>query len=58
MWVAWTHTNSGQSGAEEPGPPLEHRLRDDAITAFACEAGFQRVERLALAHTVLSRLNP
>lgn len=41
--------------AEEHGPPLDHRLRDDAIAAFARDAGFEHVERLPLAHMVLYR---
>lgn len=41
---------------EEHGPPLEHRLRDDAIVAFAHEAGFQHVERVPLTHMALYRL--
>lgn len=44
--------------AEEYGPPLEHRLRDEAVLRFAHDAGFSQVERLPLAHMVLYRLTP
>lgn len=43
--------------AEEHGPPLEHRLRDEDITAFAREAGLRHVERIALTHMALYRLS-
>lgn len=39
--------------AEEHGPPLEHRLRDEAILTFAHDADFPHVERLSLAHMEL-----
>lgn len=42
--------------AEEHGPPLDHRLRDAAVVAFARDAGFQHVEQLPLAHMALYRL--
>jgi ubiquinone/menaquinone biosynthesis C-methylase UbiE len=42
--------------AEEFGPPLEHRLRDEAIQAAASQAGFHHVESLLLAHMALYRL--
>lgn len=44
--------------AEEYGPPLEHRLRDEDIIRFAREAGFSQVETLSLAHMALYRLAP
>lgn len=37
----------------EFGPPLEHRLRDEAIQAFAREAGFERIEHHTLTHMSL-----
>lgn len=43
--------------AEEHGPPLEHRLRDEAIEAFARAAGFQQIERRTLAHMALYLLD-
>lgn len=42
---------------EEHGPPLEHRLRDEAVESFAGAAGFQRIERGALTHMALYLLN-
>lgn len=39
--------------AGEFGPPLEHRLRDEAIQTFAHEAGFERIEHHTLAHMSL-----
>jgi|SRR5690349_2475771 SAM-dependent methyltransferase len=44
--------------AEEYGPPLEHRLRDDDIIRVAHEAGISQIGRLSLAHTILYRLAP
>lgn len=44
--------------AEEYGPPLEHRLRDEDIVRFAHEAGFSQVEALSFAHIALYRLAP
>lgn len=41
---------------ENLGPPIEHRLRDEAIAELGIHAGFQKVERLPLAHMVLYRL--
>lgn len=38
---------------EEHGPPLEHRLRDEAIQGFARDAGFTHSEHHALAHMSL-----
>jgi SAM-dependent methyltransferase len=38
---------------EEHGPPLEHRLRDEAIQAFAHDAGFEQIEHHMLAHMSL-----
>lgn len=38
---------------EEHGPPLEHRLRDEAVESFAHAAGFQQIERRALTHMAL-----
>jgi ubiquinone/menaquinone biosynthesis C-methylase UbiE len=43
---------------EEQGPPLEHRLTPEAIESLASKAGFQRVERLQLAHMDFYRLEP
>ena len=43
--------------AGEFGPPLEHRLRDEAIQTFAHEAGFARVEHHALTHMSLYLLD-
>lgn len=37
----------------EFGPPLEHRLPDEAIQTFAREAGFERIEHHMLAHMSL-----
>jgi hypothetical protein len=42
--------------AEEYGPPLEHRLRDEDIIRVARGAGFSQVETLSLAHMALYRL--
>jgi SAM-dependent methyltransferase len=39
--------------AEEHGPPLEHRLRDEAIREFAQAAGFEQIEHHALSHMAL-----
>lgn len=39
--------------AEEHGPPLEHRLRDEAIQGFARDAGFTQIEHHMLAHMSL-----
>lgn len=44
--------------AEEHGPPLEHRLRDETILAFAHEANFSHIERLPLTHMALYRFAP
>jgi SAM-dependent methyltransferase len=41
---------------EEQGPPLEHRLRPEAVEAEARKAGFAKVERLELRYMVLFRL--
>ncbi len=38
---------------EDTGPPLEHRLTDDKVRAFAVQAGFERVRTELLAHMVL-----
>jgi ubiquinone/menaquinone biosynthesis C-methylase UbiE len=43
---------------EEHGPPLEHRLRPETIADMAHEAGFQKVEKIALEHMDLFRLTP
>lgn len=39
--------------AGEFGPPLEHRLRDEAIQGFAHDAGFEQIEHHMLAHMSL-----
>ncbi len=39
--------------AEEHGPPLEHRLRDEAVQGFAHDAGFTKIEHHLLAHMSL-----
>ncbi len=41
---------------EEQGPPLEHRLTQEAIVEMAKRAGFVRVETLKLAHMDLHRM--
>jgi ubiquinone/menaquinone biosynthesis C-methylase UbiE len=43
---------------EEQGPPLEHRLTPEAIEGLANKVGFQKVERLQLAHMDFYRLVP
>ena len=43
---------------EEQGPPLEHRLAPEAIEDLVNKAGFQKVERLQLAHIDFYRLVP
>jgi ubiquinone/menaquinone biosynthesis C-methylase UbiE len=43
---------------QEQGPPLERRLRPEAIEGLAGKAGFQEVERTRLAHMDLYRLTP
>jgi len=43
---------------EEQGPPLEHRLRPEAIEDLAGKAGFRTVERIRLAHMDFYRLMP
>jgi len=42
--------------AQEFGPPLEHRLKDETIRKTAAEAGFQRVEAEHLQAMVFYRL--
>lgn len=42
---------------EEYGPPLAHRLKPEAVTSLARQAGFQEVEMLPLQHMVLYRLS-
>jgi ubiquinone/menaquinone biosynthesis C-methylase UbiE len=43
---------------EEQGPPLEHRLRPEAIEDLAVKAGFRKVERVKLVHMDLYLLTP
>ena len=43
---------------EQQGPPLEHRLRPEAIEDFADRAGFRKVESLKIKHMALYRLTP
>ncbi|MGE5335384.1 MAG: class I SAM-dependent methyltransferase [Nitrososphaerota archaeon] len=43
--------------AEEFGPPLEHRLPDEAVVRFAGEAGLQHHEQVSLTHMVLHRFS-
>ena len=43
---------------EQQGPPLEHRLRPEAIEDFAGQAGFRKVESLKMNHMALYRLSP
>jgi ubiquinone/menaquinone biosynthesis C-methylase UbiE len=43
---------------EEQGPPLEHRLKPEAIEHLAGKAGFRKVESIKLAHMDLYRLTP
>ena len=43
---------------EEQGPPLEHRLRPEAIEDLAGKAGFKTVEHTKLVHMDLYRLTP
>jgi SAM-dependent methyltransferase/sporulation protein YlmC with PRC-barrel domain len=43
--------------ATDYGPPLEHRLQPERVTAMAHEAGFARVETLPLSGLVLYRLS-
>jgi ubiquinone/menaquinone biosynthesis C-methylase UbiE len=40
------------------GPPLEHRLSPDTIEGLANKAGFQKIERIRLAHMDFYRLAP
>ena len=42
---------------EEHGPPLAHRLEPAIIVAMAKRAGFERVERLKLAHMDFYRMS-
>jgi ubiquinone/menaquinone biosynthesis C-methylase UbiE len=48
--LEWPHR------ADEHGPPLEHRLKPEAILAMAERAHLPRRERIALAHMDLYRL--
>jgi hypothetical protein len=41
---------------EDFGPPIEHRLKMEEVAALAREAGFEQIEALQLAQTVLYRL--
>jgi hypothetical protein len=41
---------------EEHGPPLEHRLRREAIVELAEQAGLERVEMLKLTHMDFYRM--
>jgi|SRR5579859_5500787 len=50
--LEWPHR------AEEYGPPLEHRLRDEEVRRFVHNASFPHVERLSLAHMELYLLTP
>jgi ubiquinone/menaquinone biosynthesis C-methylase UbiE len=50
--LEWPHRR------EEKGPPLEHRLAPERITAAAREAGFSRVERFELGRMDFYRLTP
>jgi len=43
--------------AEEQGPPLEHRLKEETIVALAAQAGLVRVDRVRLARTDLYRMS-
>jgi ubiquinone/menaquinone biosynthesis C-methylase UbiE len=43
---------------DEKGPPLEHRLKPEFVTALAQQAGFQRVETLHLEYMDFYRLTP
>ncbi|MEO8391447.1 MAG: class I SAM-dependent methyltransferase [Chloroflexota bacterium] len=48
--LEWPHE------AQEFGPPLDHRLKDETIRAAAVEAGFQGIEGLRLQAMMLYRL--
>lgn len=43
---------------EEQGPPLDHRLRPEAIEDLAHRAGFGEAERIQLKHMDLYRFEP
>lgn len=42
---------------EEQGPPIEHRLTQEAVEEMAKLAGLDHVEAIKLAHMVLYRMN-
>ena len=43
--------------AEPKGPPLEHRLKSEAIADFAVKAGFSKVETIPMERLVLYLLS-
>jgi ubiquinone/menaquinone biosynthesis C-methylase UbiE len=50
--LEWPYREEGR------GPPLQHRLRSEAIEEWAREIGYSGVTRLQLAHMVLHQLTP
>ncbi|MEI6876672.1 MAG: methyltransferase domain-containing protein [Spirochaetota bacterium] len=48
--LEWAHR------AEPKGPPLEHRMKPEAIEDLAAKAGFSKVETIELGRLVLYRL--
>jgi ubiquinone/menaquinone biosynthesis C-methylase UbiE len=50
--LEWPYLEDGH------GPPLEHRLKPDAIENLAIKAGFQKVEHIRLSHMDFYRLTP